>query len=987
MFSCATASSQTIQISGTVNDEFGEPLPGASIVVKGTTKGTQTDFDGNYMLYDISSDAILIVSYTGFKTIEEQVGNRTLINLVMFEDVAALDEVIVVGYGQMKSKDLTSAITTVKSDEIVKTPTAQAMQALQGKVSGVQIVSGGSPGDAPTVRIRGVGSYPGFGNPNPLYVVDGMFYDDIDFLNTSDIKSISILKDASASAIYGVRAANGVILIETKSGQFNKKTEINFNTYSGYQVAQNVLKMANAEQFVTMAIESGSQPDVDNVLEAMQRYGRSRINPSVPNVNSDWYNEILRPALIYSHNLDVSSGSENASYSIGTNFFSQEGILKMKNQYERFNVRARLDLKANEWLTIGGNIIFSKALKYDDEPSAWNQAYFAVPILPINDPGTKKYANAHDLGYRGGQNPFPTLDFNDNRSRIKKTLANIFMKADLIPNKLSFKTTYNHSFISDNLRGVDLPYNFGEGLTRENARLVKTTSTISNQIWDNILTYNDSFGDHRLTIMGGASFRDESLQMVTGTGLNFPTENEETWYLSFTDRETQTSSDVGTREYGLSYFGRASYSFQSKYLLYGTMRADGTRKYQEKWGYFPSVGLGWVVSEEDFIDENGIFDFLKLRAAWGRLGNDSVPSSVGANTTSSITTAIDDQQVTGSLTTSDFAFLGWEFTEEMNFGFTSKLLDNKLSIEVDYYIRDSKDAVIPILRPLIGGAVPRNFGEIRNSGLEVALSWQKTVSDDFSYSLSGNFATLKNEARDLRGQEYIDSGSAEFRQRTYVGGSLFAFYGREVVGVYQNAAEVAADPIAVANSLEAGDFKYKDQNGDGDIDDDDRVVLGSYLPSFTYGCNIGVNYKNFEFSASILGQTGNKILNRKRGEIIWTPDLNMDADLAINRWHGEGTTNSYPSSKGLRKGWNQKMSDFYVEDGSFFRIQNIQLAYNLKNNVLFGYKLPETRFSLTADRPLTLFKYNGFNPEIPDGVDSQNYPTPSVYTFGINIKI
>ncbi|HDR51979.1 MAG TPA: TonB-dependent receptor, partial [Mariniphaga anaerophila] len=312
--------------------------------------------------------------------------------------------------------------------------------------------------------------------------------------------------------------------------------------------------------------------------------------------------------------------------------------------------------------------------------------------------------------------------------------------------------------------------------------------------------------------------------------------------------------------------------------------------------------------------------------------------------------------------------------------------DSRLSVETDYYIRDTKNAAIYVNIPSIGGSVLRNVGVIRNSGFELVLGWSDNLPGDFRYNISANISTLKNEVRDLYGQPYIDGGSAEFRQRSIVGQPLLAFYGREVVGVYQNEAEIQADPVAVANNLKPGDFIYKDQNNDGNIDDDDRVVLGSYFPNFMYGANLGLSWRNIDFSTNIVGQSGNKILNRKRGEIIWTADGNVDADLAINRWHGEGTSNKYPSSEGLRKGWNQRMSDYFVEDGSFFRIQNVQLAYNIRGKQLFGTDMPHTRVTVTADRPLTLFKYNGFNPEVSDGIDRQTYPIPAVYTVGLNIK-
>lgn len=993
----------TITVTGKVTDANNESVPGVSVQVKGTTQGTITDLDGNYTVA-APPDAVLVFSFIGLTTQEIDVNNRSTINVQMGEQSFDVDEVVVVGYGAQRVKDLTSSISTVKSEELVKSPSGQAMQALQGKVAGMQVVSNGAPGESPTIRVRGIGSYPGSSNEAPLYVVDGMFFENIDFLNPTDIATISVLKDASAAAIYGVRAANGVVLIETKSGAYNQKSRIEYDGYYGVQVAQNVLQMANAEQFTTMAMESGSAPDIANIGRALQRYGRSRLNPAIPNVNTDWYKEIIRPAPIQNHSLSISGGSADASYSIGSSYFGQEGILDMKNEYERFNLRAKVDLKANSWLTVGGNVIFSNSQRYGQAADAWSLAYWAVPILPVYDDQNPlaepiNFAGAQFIGYRSGQNPLPTMTFSNNLIKSRRTLANFYAQIDFIPQKLNFKTTYNHSFETINTRNVGLDYFIHENFQVPDASIVKSDDVYSNQIWDNVLTFNNQYGEHSFTLMGGASFRDESWQFLTVKGLNFPTGQEITWYLDKADEividegDTRVTRDDGTRHYGMSYFGRLSYNFGDKYLLYGTFRADGTSKYQEKWGYFPSVGAGWVLTEENFMADNGVFDFLKLRASWGQLGNDKIDPSAGERTTTLLTTVFDDILLTGNKSQSTFAFLEWERNEETNLGLTARMMDNKLSIDADYFIRDTKNAVIPVSIPFIGGSVLQNVGIIRNSGIELALNWSNQIDEGISYNIGANISTTKNEVRDLEGQPYIDGGMAEFRQRSIVGEPLMAFFGYEVEGVYQNQAEIDADPLAVSYNranptamLVPGDFIYKNQNGDTLINDDDRVVLGSYFPKFIYGVNLGLNYKNFEFSANLMGQTGNKILNRKRGEVIWTPDLNMDADLAKNRWHGEGTSNKYPSSAGLRKGWNQKMSDYFVEDGSFFRIQNIQLAYNVKDKEMFGAQLPVFRISLTAERPLTVFKYNGFNPEVADGIDRQTYPIPGVYTVGLNIK-
>jgi TonB-linked outer membrane protein, SusC/RagA family len=986
-----------ITVKGKVTDAKKESVPGASILVKGTMQGTVTDIDGQYTI-QANPQATLVVSFVGMQTQEIPVNNRTSINVQLKEQSFNVDEVVVVGYGTQKVKDLTSSISTVKSDDLVKTPAGQAMQSLQGKVAGLQVVSNGGPGNSPSIRVRGVGSYPtksdGTANNNdaPLYVVDGMFFDNIDFLNPTDIASISVLKDASAAAIYGVRAANGVVLIETKSGSFNQKSEITYDGYYGTQVAQNVLKMANAEQFTTMAMESGSPADASFILNAMQRYGRSRINPNVPDVNTDWYKEIMRPAQIQNHSLGVTGGNQKATYSLGANYFDQEGILDMKNEYQRFNLRSKIDFKVNNWMTIGGNMIFSNALKWSEQAGAWNQAYFAVPILPVYDEQNvnawpEKFANAQDLGYRSGQNPMPTLKYNTDRMKIRKMLANFYVKLDLIPEKLSYKTTYNHAFTSLDQRVINLPYFIGNSFQQKDAVITRSMSNYSDQIWDNVLTYTDKFGKHGITAMAGTSFRDEAYNKLGASGLNFPTEQEQSWYIDQAKTKSADGiKDEGTHQYGFSYFGRLSYNFADKYLVYGTMRADGSSKYQQKWGYFPTVGAGWVVSEESFLKGHPVINFLKLRASWGQLGNDNIQASDGATTTSVLQTAIGGVLVSGTKTSNTFSSLKWEVTEETNVGLTSRLFKNRLAVDADYFIRDTKNAAINVTIPAIGGSVLKNVGIIRNQGIELSLNWSDEINKDIKYSVGANISTLKNEVRDLYGQPYIDGGSAEFRQRSIVGQPLLAFFGREVVGVYQNQAEIDADPVAKANGLVPGDFKYKDENKDGKIDDSDRVVLGSYFPTFMYGFNFNISYKNFELSANMVGQSGNKILNRKRGEIIWTADGNMDADLAKNRWHGEGTSNKYPSSSGLRRGWNQKMSNYFVEDGSFFRVQNVQLAYNLKKQQVFGFALPETRISLTADRPLTFFKYNGFSPEVANGIDTQTYPVPAVYTLGLNIK-
>ena len=996
---CALA--QQIEINGIITSESdGMPLPGVNVIVQGTARGTITDFDGKYSIM-VSKGEQIDFSYVGFITQTVTIENQTQINIVLKDDVASLNEVVVIGYGTQKKADVTGAISTIKSEDIAKTPNSNVMQSMQGKVAGVQVVSSGTPGGSPTVRVRGVNSFQG-GN-NPLYVVDGMFYDTIDFLDSSQIETISVLKDASSISIFGQRGVNGVIIIETKNGRLEQKPEFTYNGYSGYQNAQNVVKMANAEQFVTMAYESGSQPDIEFVENAIQRFGRSRVNPNIPDVNTDWYKEILRVAPISSHSIGVAGGTESTIYSVNASYFSQDGILDMKNEYERFNIQSNIEIKLSDRLKVGTNAIFSNATQYNPENGAWFQAYFAVPILPVydylnTDADPIPFSDATVLGYRGSQNPFPAMTFNDNQLKIRKVLTSMFLEYSLIPDKLKFKTLYSHDYSTISERNVRIPYFISGQSQRETSSIRRAELKFSNQIWDNTLTYSEVFGDHNITLLAGSSYRDEQYNSFNATGNEIQGIGlESSWYLNFADPTTfgEQVNEIGDRQYSLAFFGRLEYSFKDRYLLNATIRHEGDGRFPKKiWQTTPSVGLGWIISDENFMEDSDIFNFLKLRASWGKLANGSLGGSSGTRTVSQVVTDIGDNPVNGILTTNTFRDLTREILEETNLGISSRLLDNKLSLEIDYYIRNTNDLVLPREIPITAEVVDQNIGGMRNQGLEIAANWSQNINDNWSFSVGGNIATLKNEVTKINSEQgYFDTGSAEFRRRLIVGEPVSAFFGWEVEGVYQNEDQVLADATAQyeltanQNQLVPGDFIYKDQNNDGIIDAEDRVVLGSYLPSFTYGGNLNVSYKNFDLSVAVSGQTGNKILNRKRGEVIFTNDTNIDREFAINRWHGEGTTNSFPSSEGRRKAWNQKMSSFFVEDGSYFRVQNIQLAYTIPATAFKSKKMPEIRLTCTAERPITIFNYNGFNPEVANGEDRQTYPVPAVYTFGVNIKI
>ena len=991
------SSSLFAQLEGeVVEDATGDPLIAATVRNTSNGAGAITMEDGSFSIEGEVGDS-LQVNYVGFDS-QTIIASSLFTTIRLGADDQVIDEVVIIGYGEAQSKDLTSAITTVQGEDIQQTPSGNPMQAMQGKVAGLQVVSAGAPGDSPTVRLRGYGSYassggqPANGTNEPLYVVDGMFFNNIDFIDNSDIKSVTVLKDASASAIYGVRAANGVVIIETRSGSFDQPTEISVDSYYGTQVATNVLKMANAEQYVQMASElnPATSPDYQFVLNAMQRYGRSRVNPNLPDVNTDWYDEIIRPAPMQNHNLNISGGSAKAAYSLGGSYFQQDGILDMPNEYERYNIRARIDFQAYDWLKVGANGIFSNAQQFEHEGSAWRTAYYAVPILPVNDFQTAgafpdNYASAENIGYRGGQNPFLLMDYNNNLEKLKKNLVNVYGEIDLIPEKLKFRSQYNQNTTSLDLRRVDFPYFYSNGAQRNTSALERVWTNIDNKILDNTLTFDTTFDQHDLTLLAGHSYRNEQLTGLNARGQDIPINQENSWYLDNAAEIDELSvGDAGGKQIGISYFGRASYKFDNKYILYGTMRADGSSKYQEKWGYFPSVGAAWVVSEEDFFDVNGI-DFLKLRGGWGQLGNDNVAASVGETTLAFNDTVFDNQIYSGYNPSIGFDSLVWELVEEINVGLTLDAFNNRLTTDVDYYIRDTENAAIPIPVPFVGSTVRKPVGVIRNEGLDLAMGWSDQINNDWSYNISGNFGTLKNEMLEIFDQPYIDH-PGDFGGRTQVGQPVFSYFGLQTNGIYQNQAEIDNDPIAVENGLVPGDYRFVDANNDGLLNGDDRVFLGSFLPDITYGFNLGSSFHGLSVNASFLGQSGNQILNRKRGEYIYTNDTNLDADLANNLWRGEGTSNSYPSADGLRRGWNQQLSDYYIEEGDFFRIQNVNLAYKLDTKSWISDKFPAVTLKATAERPYTSFSYNGFNPEVANGYDNQTYPIPAVYTFGINAK-
>ena len=982
----------TKTVKGTVIDQDNQPVIGATVKVNGTTISTATDFDGCYELKNVPENAVISYSFIGMKSKDVRLDGRSTVNVTLLEDTQNLEEVVVIGYGAAKAKDLTAPIEVVKGEELIVQPTSSPMAALQGKVPGVNIVNSGTPGAGPKVTIRGNGS---FGDTSPLYVVDGMFYDNIDFLNNADIQEMSVLKDASASAIYGVRAANGVVIITTKKGRRNQGAQITYNGYVGIQKATNVLEMCNSHEYATMLMEANPDAYRHMFEKSIAEFGGD-METLTFNADTNWYDEMLRTAVITNHSLNISGGSNNAIYSVGMSYLSQDGIMDVENYYRRMNFRASLDFDATSWLKVGFNGVFSNSQQQLPNNAAWQKAFNTPSILPVyderrgDDVFPTKYADPFQVGLNNNfYNPVAFADYYDSRNDNYQVLSNFYGQLNIIPDRLNIRTSYSYDYSA--IRGnTFLPtYYVGQNQQRNTTQLTKTDSNYNKWIWDNTATYNQRWDAHSFTGMLGVSMRQERYNMLSGTATNVPEGADEWKYLVLGNKEGSTVTDDGWRYRGLSYFTRLNYSFDDRYMLMFTFRADGSSKYNDKWGYFPSVGAAWTITNEEFMADQKAFDYLKLRASWGKLGNDKIAASAGFANVKVVQAVFGtNNPLDGYKNTSNFSWLGWEVVNETNVGLSLATLRNRLSADIDWYYRMTENAVISPMIPMTTNTIAGNFGEVLNSGIDLSLNWNDKINKDFSYNIGFNLGWLHNEVKSLKGElNYIKDGGKVVQM---VGEKMNSYYGYKVVGIYQTAEECANDPIAVANNLQPGDFKYQDVNGDDKIDGQDKQVLGSYIPDITYGFNLGFQYKNFDFALSTYGQAGGELWNRKRALRYAQSDYNFDKAQFENRWTGAGSTNEHPSAAALIRTWNVSDSNnasYFVEKSNYFRIQNITLGYSFKNIKMGNYTMPGIRLTLTADRPFTTFKCNSFTPELSDaaGWDTEVYPLTATYTFGVQI--
>lgn len=977
----------------------GDALIGATIQIKGTGSGTVTDFDGNYTLQNVNKDAILVFSSIGFETQEIQVGNQTTINVVMKEMQELLDELIVIGYGTVKKSDLTSSIATVKGDEITKVTSGNAMDALQGKVNGVQVTSGGGPGTSPRVLIRGVTTVNG---SDPLYVVDGMpVGTNINFLNSNDIESMEVLKDASASAIYGTRGSNGVILITTKKGSAGK-TVFNFSSSAGFQTIANP-KMAKASEY-------------EKVIKA--RYandGRTPVWNSKDDIldseGTNWWNEVInKTALIQNYGYGMSGGSDKLVYNLSLGYFHNSSQYDV-GYWSKINARLNTEYTFNKYVKMGFDIA-PRVESWDDTPNLFSAAMAMDPTTPVFKPEEEwvdNHFNNYARSYNNQEwNPAASLARQNSHSREYGVLVNPYLQISPIEG-LTLRTQF----------GANAHFRRSDSFTPEFEidQLEKSTySNVSRQMtewldwnWTNTVNYSNTFDEkHSLNLMAG--FTAERFAEYWVRGARDDTPNNST-NLQEVSAGTLNQQGSGSTSYNslLSYIGRTMYNYDGRYYITASIRADGSSKFPDgnKYAFFPSVSAAWRLTGEQFMQNQEVLDDLKIRLGWGRVGNQSISNSAYLTLLSSSDAVFGTSQdrVTGTTISSvGNRNLKWETVEDYNFGLDMSFLRSRLNVTFDVFQKKSHDMlyrkqnIFAVGYPDWNSQVTMNIGSMKATGWELSFDWNDRVNKDFSYSVGLNLSSVKNKAVKLSGDGPVSTGGFNSDQiiRNEDGSEIGRFYGYIADGIFQNLTEVYAHTDEHGTILQPnakpGDIRFKDLNHDGVIDENDKTYIGNAYPDLMAGLNIGVNYKNFDLNANFYGTFGNDIFNTTKGLYSGSNGSNVFAGTFDKAWSGEGSSTDIPRLTVNDNNLNYtRVSSFYVEDGSYFRCKLIQIGYTLPKKLISGADL---RISFSAQNPFTITSYSGMDPERPQmgssvietGIDWIAYPNPRTFLFGIDLK-
>lgn len=1006
-------------ISGSDN----EPLIGASVMVQGTKNGAVTDLDGNFAI-SAKNGQTLEVSYLGFITQKVKV-TGSVINVTLLEDKQSLDEVVVVGYGVQKKKLVTGATVQLKGDDIAKLNTTNPLSAMQGQTPGVNIVStSGQPGASMSVTIRGLGTV---GNSQPLYLIDGVG-GDITTLNPADIESIDVLKDAASAAIYGAQAANGVVLVTTKSGK-EGVSKITYDGYVGWQTLGRKFEMLNANQYMQIMDEAL----LNSYMSPIDWTSLSAIRDANGNVyNTDWIDQAVdNGALTTSHSLAFTGGSKTSTYSISGGYTGQDGLIGGSDvsYYKRYNLRANSEHKMwNGLVTIGEHVGFVyKDSRGMGTGNIYNNnlrsAFSTSPLVPVYDANGNYYSTVDSDWNKNDGNPYGTMMMNRyNQSKNTSVDANVYVQIEPVKN-LKFKTVFGLSYGGSNYRSFTPIYKFtpqsGNGITKVNQSNGNGTSLV----WTNTLTYDFDIKDHHISALLGSETTKYDGESTGSYGVNL-TAGFDDWEHAYVENTEKGHADrkVSGGPYdatrGQSFFARLGWSWKERYMVNATMRADGSSKFAKghRWGYFPSVSAGWTLTEEDFLKPAASWlDFLKLRLSWGQVGNANIncyqylaPVTTSNTNYNFGATGGTDAWVMGAYTERlANEKVKWETSEQYNVGLDARFLRQRLSLTLDGYIKSTKDWLVqaPIRATAGTGGPVINGGDVKNKGIEVGLSWNDNIGRDFTYSVGANFAYNHNEVGNIPTLDGIIHGkdnqifqNAEEFYRAENGHAIGYFWGYKTAGIFQNQKEIN-DWIAAGNGIyqadvKPGDVKYVDINHDGVINASDKVDLGNGLPKYTFGFNVNLAWKGFDLSANFTGAAGFQIAQSYRDPS--SSQANYSRRI-LKRWTGEGTSNEIPRVTYGDVG-NWLFSDLYLQDGDYIRLQNLTMGYDFKK--LISWKgLSKMRLYFQVQNLFTLTKYDGMDPEIGSfngtdgnssdawvsGVDMGYYPHPRTFIVGLNL--
>lgn len=977
-------------VTGTVTDNTG-PLPGANVVVQGTTNGTITDLDGNYAINNVAPDAILVFSYLGYLTQEVAVNNRSVVDVNLVQDAESLDDVLVVGYGTQSRAEVTGAISSVDAEEITSVPVATADQALQGRAAGVTVTNSGSPGTAPMVRIRGLGT------PNdnsPLYVVDGVITAGIGNLNPNDIESIQVLKDASTTAVYGSQGSNGVVVVTTKTGVRTGRPTLNLDVYGGAQYISQRYDVLNTEQYVQFASEIGDTPE---------RISNPQYSDFLQN-DTDWQDAIFQTGIMQNYNLSLAGGGENSNYRFSGGYLNQEGAI-IETGFERFTFRGNSNFVFDR-LELGQTMSISFSEQNPERESGGRtlleHAIKSAPYLPIYNPdnigGYQGPNTALDL--QDAENPVRIQSLGETENKELAIVGSLFGEYEIIDG-LTFRTQIGLDYRSVNFNEFIPSYDDdSEGGTHQIAfaQITKNRATFQSLTFTNSLNYKRTFADfHNLELL----LLTEQQQIIN-ENVNASSQDpisDEVNQVSLTGAGLSSASSEYNR---IGYLGRVNYNYDQRYLLAASLRRDASSRFgpSNRWGYFPSLAAGWNISKEAFLQDS-FFSNLKLRGSWGIVGNDKIgnyrySATLLTNFIYPIGGGSGEGTTASGLPNPD---LKWEETTMTNIGLDVGLFNNQFDMSFEYYNNRSDDLLIN--RPLsvsLGFNDPNfteNVGSVETRGVEFNLGYND-YEGEFTWSANLNFGTSTNEVLSLGSVTTIEGGNFENENvsRISVGEPLFYFYGLQTDGIYQTQEEVNEVLTANPNQtvVQPGDIRFVDRNGDGMINAEDRTKIGNPYPDFTYGLNFDANYGNFDLSLFIYGVSGNDIYNTNLYDLQGMPRLFNAGTEVLNRWTGPGTSNIIPRALGATQ--NLSASDRFIEDGSYTRLRNIILGYTFPEIGFEG--VSNFRIYVSGQNLITLTDYSGLDPEIglstvisnnayEYGIDRGSYPQPKSFLVGIQL--